>query len=480
MANSTTSLKVCATLTRAPFGGTAVRSCGTGEYDKSNGTHIYINGTACNTMATDAEGYPPRTFELQGETELRFEIPAECKDATLTMTRGSAEMFGVELAHNRAYSLMGGTSRAAFSWHGATLTLQAPSAALAYVAADTPMPSYLMAHAALQERRTRAERSGAPGPRALVVGPRDSGKSALVATLAAYCVKANGAAVVGDLDPSGMGAVSQLPESLSLAVVQHLDLEDGGLVVERSVSFMLGHTSPRGNMPVSRAVFGAMEETLKRLFGIAENRPHVGAIFDSCGDIEQENGPESVVAAAKAFSVDVVFVLGAERISARVRQLIESSENSKTEVVLLNKSGGVVSRDANTRAQYVSRQIRAYFYGSDNKLLPFRINVDTSTISVLKVGGQVMVVPESMLAIGERSTLDPLKVAPVKWSKDLLHSVLAVSQAENEEDVLKMPVYGYVHVLQVDVEKNLATVLTPSTGSIPGKYLLLGNTKWIE
>lgn len=431
-------------------------------------------------MSADTEGYAPRTFELQGETELRFEIPAECKDATLTMTRGSAEMFGIELAHNRAYSLTAGTSRAAFSWHGATLTLQAPSTALAYVATDTPMPSYLMVHSALQERRTIAERSGGPGPRALIVGPRDSGKSALVSTLAAYCVKSNGTAIIGDLDPSAMGVINQIPESLALAVIQHLDLEDNGLVIERSVSFMLGHNSPRDNMPVTRAVFDSIQQTLKRLFGIVENRPHVGAIFDSCGDIEHQDGPESVVAAAQALCVDVVFVLGAERIRARVQQLIQSCENSKTEVVLLNKSGGVVSRDSNTRALFVSRQIRAYFYGCDNKLLPFRINVDTSAISVLKVGGQVMVVPESMLAIGERSTLDPLKVAPVKWSKDLLHSVLAVSQATNQEDVLKMPVYGYVHVLHVDVDKNVATVLTPSTGSIPGNYLLLGSTKWIE
>lgn len=423
------------------------------------------------------EGCEARSFELKAEAELRFEIPADCTTATLTLTRGSAEMFGIEVALNRAYALTPMSSCAAFTWHGASVTLQAPPAALAYVASDTPMPSYLVAHVALQERRARARTAGKPGPRAMVVGPRDCGKSALVRTLAAYCVKANGAAVVADLDCSGCGAAALVPEAVALSVVSHLDLESDGLVHARAASFMLGHATPGANLPVTRAVFDATADALRRLLERADNRPYVGALIDTCGDVERADGPASVVAAAEAMHADVVFVLGAERLFASVRQLLQGKE---TDVVLLNKSGGVVSRDASTRAALVARLIRAYFYGPDNRLSPFRVILDFASVTVLKVGGEATVVPDSVLPIGAESTLDPLKPTGLSFSKELMHSVLAVSQAESEDDVLKSPVYGYVHVVQVDMEKGVATVLAPSTGKIPSRFLLAGNTKWIE
>lgn len=429
------------------------------------------------TATHESHACVPRNFELQAETELRFEVPPDCSTATITLTRGSVEIFGIELALNRAYTLAPLESSAAFTWHGATITLHAPAAALAYVASDTPMPSYLVAHAALQGQRESAKESGARGPRALVVGPHDSGKSALVRTLAAYCVKANGAAVVSDLDASGAGAAAMVPEAISLSVVTRLDLESGGLVHARAASFMLGHASPRANIPVTRAVFAAAADAVSRLLQNSPDFRHVGVLCDTCGDVERANGAQSVVVASNALGADVVFVLGAERLFASVKQLLKCE---RTSVVLLNKSGGVVSRDAAARAALSSRQIRAYFYGVDNRLSPFRIVVDFSSVTVLKVGGQVTVVPDSVLPVGAQSTLDPLKPAVVSFSMDLLHSVLAVSQAKNEEEVLKVPAFGYVHVVHVDMEKNVMIVLAPSTGKIPSKYLLAGSIKWIE
>lgn len=438
-------------------------------------------------MVADAtETCAPRTFELKSEAELRFEIPSDCTTATITLTRGSAEIFGVELALNRTYTLAAQKSSAAFTWHGASLTLKVPPDALAYVAGETPpMASYLVAHAALQDRRNLAARTGQPGPRAMVVGARDAGKTALVRTLAAYCVKANGNALVGDLDGSAFGAVSLIPETVGLSIVSHLDLEDGtgagagGLVHERVSSYMMGHAQGRENLPVTRAVLEAVTHAVDRVGKVNDNLAHVGALFDTCGD----DGPEGVVAAALALRADVVFVLGAERLCASVQQQLQaacSSSKVETEVVLLQKSGGVVSRDNPTRAALLSRQIRAYFYGTDNKLSPFRVVVEFANVTVLKVGGQAQKVPDSLLAIGAESTLDPLKPVAVKFTKDLLHSVLAISQAEREEDVLKMPVFGYVHVVQIDMDKASATVLAPSPGKLPGSFLLIGNTKWIE
>lgn len=428
--------------------------------------------------ATDApDSTTTNIFELAAESELRFEIPPECSTATITLTRGSVEMFGIELALNRAYPLRPLTNAAAFTWHGATVSLTAPAAAMAYIAPETPMPAYLNAHAALQSRREIARASGQAGPRAVVVGPRDSGKTTLVNVLAAYGVKANGGATIVDLDPSGSGAVPVVPEALGVSVVTHLDVEEGGAVHDRVASVMLGHRSPRDNLPVSRLAFATVGGMLERLLAQPGTPRHVGCVVDTCGDVEGKDGPECVAAAASAVRADVVLVLGAERLFASVQKVLAGTG---TEAVLLPKSGGVVSRDAATRALLQARMIKGYFYGVDGNLSPFTTVVNLSEVTILKVGGAATVVPDSVLPAGAVSTLDPLKPTVVRPSRELLHAVLAVSQAGEEGDVLKRPVFGYVHVVKIDVDGGVATVLAPNPGRIPSRLLLAGSTKWIE
>lgn len=417
-----------------------------------------------------------RNFTLQAEHELRFEIPSDTTTAALTLQGGSAELFGIELALKRPYKLSPALNAAAFTWHGATLTLSAPESVMAYTATDTPMPSYISAHAILQSKRALARAAGIPGPRAVVVGPRDSGKTALVTMLAAYSVKANSAAVVVDVDPSGCGAAGVVPGSVSLSHVRHLDLEGGGLVHEKVASFMLGHTVPRDNDVVSRKVFESMGKAVDAVLSTRSLKPEVGCLVDTSGDLDGRDGADAVIAVVKALRADVVLVVGAERLYAAVQSRLEDG----TECVLVGKSGGVVSRDDAARMGLQAGKIKQYFYGIDNRLSPFSTVVDFGNVKVLKVGGIASVVPDSVLPIGAESTLDPLKPVQVGNVGDVLHKILAVSQAKEEEEVLEKAVYGFLHVVKVDNERNTLTVLAPSPGKIPGEIFLAGDTKWIE
>lgn len=419
-----------------------------------------------------------RKFTLPAEHELRFEIPFDnASDINLTLEHGSAEVFGIELALNRPYTLPPGLNAAAFTWLGATLSLAAPSNVMAYTAGDTPMPHYISAHSILQSRRNLAMSAGIPGPRVMVVGPRDCGKTTLVKLLATYCVKVNTSVIVVDLDPSGCGAAGVVPGAVSLSVVKHLDLESGGLVHDKRTSVMVGHVSPRQNSLVSGKIFDTMGQILDRFLSKRDMSPSAGCIIDTSGDIDGPDGPACVISAVKAVKADVVFVLGAERLYASVNT---EFEDSTIETVLLSKSGGVVSHDDSSRMAMRSRQIKHYFYGADNRLSPFSTVLNFSEITVLKVGGVVAVVPDSVLPIGAQSSLDPLKPSRITTLSETLHKVLGVSQASKEEQVLTSPVYGYVHVVKIDSDRNTLTVLAPSPGRIPSNFLLSGDTKWIE
>merc|ERR1712028_102353 len=75
-----------------------------------------------------------------------------------------------------------------------------------YVANETPMRLYQNIHILLDQRRQAARETGARGPRVLVAGPSDSGKSTLCRILVNYAVRMDNRPIYVDLDV-GQGAV---------------------------------------------------------------------------------------------------------------------------------------------------------------------------------------------------------------------------------------------------------------------------------
>ena len=88
-----------------------------------------------------------------------------------------AEVFGAEMVLGRVYSFSG-TQQAIFSWSGCTLEVRGTTGH-SYIASETPMASYLQVHGELDMRRHAAHAAGTDGPRVLVCGPADTGKSSL-------------------------------------------------------------------------------------------------------------------------------------------------------------------------------------------------------------------------------------------------------------------------------------------------------------
>lgn len=420
---------------------------------------------------------PVQSFKLEAEHELRFETPpAPSPPTTLTLLSGSAEVFGCEMPLNRAIPLRPSSSIAAYTWHGCSLELATPPATLAYTATDTPMPAYAKAHGVLQGLRDKARLAARAGPRVVIVGAADCGKTALAGILGAYCVKANGSCFVVDLDVSGSGVCGGMPGSAAVSVVKNLDVEEGGMLFEKSCCAFYGHLGVKGNLGVVGKVFsgvgGLMDKVLSGTAG-----GWAGCVVDVCGDVEGSDGLDVLLAGVEAVKADVAFVLGGERLFASVRSRLAGKD---VEIILLPKSGGVVSRDETWRQRDRSSRVREYFYGADGRLNPFSTVVEYSTVSVLEVTGKTAVVPDGVLPIGSTSLLDPLQPRVVPLGRDLLHAVLGVSQAVYEEDVLTSPVFGFVHVSKVDVDRGTMTVLAPSPGRLPGKFLLLGSIKWME
>ena len=73
--------------------------------------------------------------------------------------------------------------------------------------------------------------------------------------------------------------------------------------------------------------------------------------------------------------------------------------------------------------------------------------------------------PLSALPIGttQDSAMDAnMKITKVNVTRELTHSLLAVSHCTRPEDVLSANIAGFIHVTEVDVNKGILTYLSPT------------------
>lgn len=190
---------------------------------------ISLPGLNLSSQPVDPQNVPTstttRTQDLAANTEYRFEV-AFSHTLTIRLQSGIAEFFGTELAPSTTYTFQG-TKGAIFTWHGCKLEIGGHAEG-EYVAEETPMMSAVNLHFALENLRDKSVASGSVemGPRILVVGPENSGKTSLVKILTSYAVKMDRQPMVVNLDPrQGMLSV---PGSFSAAAFSSIvDIEEG-------------------------------------------------------------------------------------------------------------------------------------------------------------------------------------------------------------------------------------------------------------
>ncbi|KAL0803735.1 hypothetical protein Bca101_096225 [Brassica carinata] len=120
----------------------------------------------------------------------------------------------------------------------------------------------------------------------------------------------------------------------------------------------------------------------------------------------------------------------------------------------------------------------SYFYGLSKELSPYANTSSISDVKVFRIGGRPQA-PRSALPMGSDPVSDPLKVTHVNIDdRDVLHSVLAVSYAQEPDRIVSSNVSGFVYVTEVDVQRKTITYLAPSQGTLPSKFLVAGSLSW--
>jgi len=439
----------------------------------------------------ETQAQTSKTYRLEARTELRLKVSGD--PLTVRLLEGSAEVFGAELADEKPYKLSHG-SCAIYTWEGCMIEVTGTSKPEPYVAKAPCMVEYANVHQILNERRNAVARylrsaeakdnTEVCGPRVMVVGEANTGKSSIVRILINYAVRMAWKPTFVDLDPERNRL--SIPGTITATPVEYvIGGGDEDEIMNHSVKLPLiyfyGHTSITDNKELyanlQERLAESVEKRIKRPGADVEVRAG-GVVIDTPACLGDDDASiASILHTIDVFKVDFVVVVDNESLQRRLETDIT---NPNVAVASVGKSGGVMSLNPAARKTERARLIREYFYGAQGELAPREQSISLNKISIFSTSQQESL-PDTALPLGQQSLLLRTGFAPVVPSQDIVGSIVAVSFATMNAELDKAPVAGFLYIKSVDSNTRTMLALAPNYDPIPGQHrALIGSIGWFD
>ncbi|KAK9468603.1 Pre-mRNA cleavage complex II protein Clp1-domain-containing protein [Lipomyces arxii] len=443
------------------------------------------------------------TIDLEPEREWRFEVGLD-STVTVEILQGTAEIFGTEIVIGRVYSFTA-AKLSIYTWHGCKFEWKGEVLA-EYISEESAMWRYANLHFALEKMRmiaaekdpffssTKLPGPDGEGPRVLIVGQPNSGKTTLAKILTSYAVKMGRTPVVVSLDPkepmlSVPGTISAASYSGMIDVEEEetwgssKTTEQTHIPTKSPIVYFFGSDSPADNVRFYKALLNRLSIALSSRLAIDHKSRIAGTIIDAAGLTDQKVGYDVINSIVSDFNVDVIVTVGNERLYNDLRKRYSSRPNMS--LVMVPMSGGVVRNEESYNRALQQRLIKQYFYGTPKTALSaYSVTIDMSAIVVYRRLEQSHLVGSSALPIGADETMaqealiTKMEVGPV-----LQNSVLALlyaSPTDAVDDIAVASVTGFAHIIDVDETKKNLKILLPIKSKLLTHVYLMGSYHYIE
>ncbi|KAJ4162896.1 Cleavage polyadenylation factor subunit clp1 [Fusarium falciforme] len=426
-----------------------------------------------------------RVLALRPVCEWRFQV-SHGSSVIVKVLSGTAEKDGVELAPRNAYNFSGVKSKI-LTWHGCELEIDGRCDSESIADYGNPTEnvanSHLNLHGQLNDMRQAAARDGREGPRVLITGGVNTGKTTLARTLTSYATRQGYQPLVVNADPKE-GLLS-LPGTLSasvLATVMDPEAVDGwgstptsgpsSVPVKLPLVFYYGLESPEEDPDFYRELVSKLAGSVSGRLNEDENVKSSGVIIDGTGLPEQtKDGFDLVAHIVDEFSINVLIVVGSSHLGGELTKRFANERTSLGEpisVVPLDKSDGVVERDEMFMQHAREAAIKEYFFGDSRRTLsPLIQQVDFDNVVVYHT-------PEQPTYNGETLAREEPSTPMQHWTLAIMHA----TPKESPDTVRAAGVMGFLYVSDVDEERRKIKLLSPVSGRLGDQPLVWG--KWPE
>lgn len=420
-------------------------------------------------------------------SQWKIKVPHETK-MTIKILDGIGEVFGTELANDIEYVFQDW----AFSVYAVEeINLEWKCAGLP--TSDLDIEPNLTAnqvynlHFALEKLRN----SSFDGPKVLVVGGTNTGKTALCRTLASYTIKFKTyQPLFINLNPNE--GIFSPPGCLTATPISDL-LDPQSAVWGQSMTS--GATALHNKQPLvvsygleaigeNRELY--KESILKLVSGVKErqsNDPLVrrsGCIIDTPPISHFDDSVDELETIVSSLNVNVVIVLANEDDNDLFEKVKTKLHQSIGDFILrLPPLSGVIKVDDVYRRAMQRSAIREYFYGDHNTVLsPYTCGVDYEELQVWKPKNLLDVMEQNM----DRSTPTELVPVPIDPS-NLQHSVVAITYANKKaspKEVKDSSILGFALITEINEKRRKLRILLPVPGRFPNNAVILTSLRYLE
>jgi polyribonucleotide 5'-hydroxyl-kinase len=212
------------------------------------------------------------------------------------------------------------------------------------------MSTYLNIHNQLEIKREQAKVSGLCGPRIMVVGQQDAGKSTLVRILLNYAARMERTPLLVDIDIEQGDATYPAAICATTIDASSITIESGYKLTAPLMHFY-GHTDPSSNPTLFKEKLKALQESIEVRLGNSAASRTGGVIINTCSWMEGA-GYDILIETMNVLNVDGVIVIGNERLHAQLKGVA----SERVTFAKLPRSGGAVGRSIAVRG------MRRYMY----------------------------------------------------------------------------------------------------------------------
>lgn len=250
----------------------------------------------------------------------------------------------------------------------------------------------------------RRQPAGARGPRVMICGGPNTGKSTMARTLVALATRSGSQPLFGNVDPRD--GLLTLPGTVSAAVFGTImDVEDpaGGtgvtstpssgpssVPVKLPMAYYFGRENVEDDVRLWRDLVSKLGSSVRAKFEEDAEVKAGGLVLDTPAVelVSLKEGVGWLVHSIKEFAINVVIVLGSSEVYEELKQQLGSEKTAHGEnidIVPLDKSDGVVERDKMFLQDAREAVIKEYFFGDSRRTLsPFTQSIGFDDVAIFK------------------------------------------------------------------------------------------------